>query len=112
MLSITAANNVPGASRKNSIKEYKSSRLTQIRRLFAVGWIITLLSGHYLFDFCLAFIKTIKFNMVDRKHPTSTVGCFSFALKIVIHRRLSILSRAHHSGSSSVQGHKNLEKAL
>lgn len=56
--------------------------------------------------------KQLKFNMVDRKHPTSTVGCFSFALKIVIHRRLSILSRAHHSGSSSVQGHKNLEKAL
>ena len=80
----------------------------------ALGFIVSglLLSGHYLFDFCLAFIKTIKFNMVDRKHPTSTVGCFSFALKIVIHRRLSILSRAHHSGSSSVQGHKNLEKAL
>ena len=40
--------------------------------------------------------------------PTSTVGCFSFALKIVIHYRLSILSSAHRSGRSSVQGHKTV----
>ena len=72
------------------------------------GW---LPSRHYLFDFCLAFIKAICYQKnnriqckINRKHPTSAVGYFSFALKIVIHRRLSILSRAHYSGSSSAQG--------
>ena len=111
MTSIQGMRGLPIIPWQSSVHKDLTQRLIRKQRLFPKQTLsVRLRFGVY--KNCMFSKNKIIQCKIDRKHPTSMVGCFSFALKIVIHYGLSILSSAHRSGRSSVQGHKILEKAL